>query len=151
MFSGWTDPDNPQDVQNCLWATPQTVWDAAALLAEDKDTLSEVIAKAGTPNPTSTVGGQRIDVRRMPEGLPNELALSHAAKVSFIRDVVIVPYTTIKALEQGVVAASGRNSGAVDVFMETYHVGLMEFGNCVWLIPHETEEWLAAVEQVSPL
>lgn len=146
VFSGWAPPSSGDELGE-LWAPPHAVFDACAVVRHDFDLVTRVIAAAAVPRLDTTIEGEPVDVRRMPADLPIERALRLGDRVCFEHDVAIIPYTVIAAGERGVIREVASRSGMVDIRMELLHIGLGEFENCAWLIPHQTDEWLSAIEE----
>jgi hypothetical protein len=64
------------------------------------------------------------------------LALTVGERITFILDVDLHPATTIEAGERGVVGRRDKTTGATEIFLEQYHVGLDHASNCLAVRPH---------------
>lgn len=102
----------------------------------EHDTLKDL----GFPlDPPNSLGLSRVPQAR--------LALLIGERVRFARDVDLHPLTYVEQGERGVVGRRDRTTGAVEVWLETYHRGLDRWSNALLLQPHGcSPEHLEALE-----
>lgn len=69
-------------------------------------------------------------------------------RVILTQDFDLMPYALVREGETGTVVRSEPLTGYAWIKLDTFHRGLVEYENCIWLNPYNTEEFMECVKSL---